>query len=499
MNRLFLHPNIRPAAIFAFALALHLCGTWTLPLIDRDEPRFSEASREMLQRGDWILPTFNNAPRYDKPPLTYWCQMIFYKIFGETDTAARLHSALFTALTALAVFGFCARLHGERAAWCAALAYTLCLQVMVQAKAAVADMPMVFFVALAAWAGWELLAQPSKKWWWIFYGALALGFLAKGPVAWLPVGGVLIYAKCKRIHCINGAFKFHLGLPLVLLLVAIWGVPALVKTHGEFFSVGIGKHVVERSFVPMEGHGGGGALTYLATLPLYFVAVFASFFPWSLLARKTFLRLKKSRTDSDLYLLCGIALTFAVFSLVKTKLPHYTLPAFPLLACLVAPHLAEMKPSLFAKFAAGMTLLNLALAFFAVPIIALSASTASFIKESFVQKSFAAFPPIAENYLLPINQISAEVNLPPQAEFASVDYDEPSQIWYFRRRLQTWHTLLQPGEVAGFMGMPGPRLCVLPAEIAATIPMAGEWETKNFHGKNIANGKNLSLTMLLKR
>jgi hypothetical protein len=209
-------------------------------------------------------------------------------------------------------------------------------------------------------------------------------------------------------------------------------------------------------------------------LPLYFVTVFASFFPWSLLARKTFLRLKKSRTDADLYLLCGIALTFAVFTLVKTKLPHYTLPAFPLLACLVAPHLAEMKPSLFTKFAAGMTALNLALA-------------------------FVVFPLAANHYLLPINQISAEANLPPQAEFASVDYDEPSQVWYFRRRLQTWHTLLQPGEVAGFMGLPGPRLCVLPAEIAAAIPMSGEWETKNFHGKNIANGKNLSLTMLLKR
>ncbi|HWB58705.1 MAG TPA: hypothetical protein VG733_04400, partial [Chthoniobacteraceae bacterium] len=66
-----MHPNIsRLALLFAFALALHLCGTWILPLMDRDEPRFSEASREMLERGDWVLPTFNNVPRYDKPPLT---------------------------------------------------------------------------------------------------------------------------------------------------------------------------------------------------------------------------------------------------------------------------------------------------------------------------------------------------------------------------------------------------------------------------------------------
>lgn len=50
--------------------ALHLAGTWALPLLDRDEPRFAEASREMLQRGDWVVPWFNNSPRYDKPP---WC------------------------------------------------------------------------------------------------------------------------------------------------------------------------------------------------------------------------------------------------------------------------------------------------------------------------------------------------------------------------------------------------------------------------------------------
>ena len=474
MKRAPLHPIILLPAIFLFALVLHLCGTWTLPLIDRDEPRFSEASREMLQRSDWILPTFNNVPRYDKPPLTYWCQMVFYKAFGETDTAARLHSALFSALTALAVFGFCGRLHNRRAAICAALAFTLCLQTMVQAKAAVADMPMVFFVTVAAWAGWELLTQPTRKWWWIFYIALALGFLAKGPVAWLPIGGILIYAKCKRMHCINTNMKFHLGMPLLLALVGLWGVPALLKTHGDFFSVGIGKHVVQRSFTPLEGHGAGGALTYLAALPLYFLTVFASFFPWSVFLKKVYHRLKSERTEAELYLLCNIAVTFAVFTLVKTKLPHYTLPAFPLLACLVAPLLSELQPKRFAALAGGMTALNLALA-------------------------FIIFPLASEHYLVPIRQMCASENFSPDTEFASVDYDEPSQVWYFRRKLNTWHTLLQPDQVTEFMNKPGPRLCVVPSALAGSLTSTTGWETKNFAGKNIANGKNLSLTMLLKR
>ena len=73
---------------FAF-LALYAAGDWALPLVDRDEPRFAEASREMLEPGrDFIVPYFNNQPRYDKPPLIYWLQDAAYKIFGENEFAA---------------------------------------------------------------------------------------------------------------------------------------------------------------------------------------------------------------------------------------------------------------------------------------------------------------------------------------------------------------------------------------------------------------------------
>jgi 4-amino-4-deoxy-L-arabinose transferase-like glycosyltransferase len=428
----------------------------------------------MIQRGDWILPTFNNQPRYDKPPLTYWCQMLCYETFGENDLAARFHSALFTALTALVIYGFCSRLYDERAAWCAAVAFTVALQVMVQAKAAVADMPMVFFFALAVWAGWELLTQPAARWWWIFYGALAFGFLAKGPEAWLPIAGILIHAWRRKIPCANKPMKFHLGIPLAFIVVALWGIPALMKTHGEFFSVGIGKHVVERSFSPMEGHGGGGAATYIGMLPFYFLTVFVSFLPWSVFAKDIFTRLRARCTDAEIYLLCNIAVVFVVFTVVKTKLPHYTLPAFPLLACLVAPRLAALVPSLFNTLAGGMVALNLVL-------------------------SFAVFPFAAGHYLIPIKQIASEIKLAPETEFASVDYDEPSQIWYFRGQLKTWHVLLEAKAVEDFMAKPGPRLCVLPVDLLKTLPLAGKWEQHPFEGKDIANGKRMSLVMILKR
>ena len=66
------------ATLFFGCVIFHMVGTWSLPLIDRDDPRFAEASREMIERGDYIVPHFNNQLRLDKPPLAYWAQVASY-------------------------------------------------------------------------------------------------------------------------------------------------------------------------------------------------------------------------------------------------------------------------------------------------------------------------------------------------------------------------------------------------------------------------------------
>src|SRR6476660_126302 len=86
------------ATLFFVCVAFHVIGTWSVPLIDRDEPRFAEASREMIERGDYIVPRFNNQLRLDKPPLAYWAQVASYKLFGQNDFAARFPSAIAAAL-----------------------------------------------------------------------------------------------------------------------------------------------------------------------------------------------------------------------------------------------------------------------------------------------------------------------------------------------------------------------------------------------------------------
>src|SRR6266550_2151081 len=196
--------------VFFGCLLFHLAGTWSLPLIDRDEPRFAEAAREMRERADFIVPYFNNQFRFDKPPLTYWFQVASYRVFGENDFAARFPTAIAAALVAVVLLAWGQQLADEKVGWWAAIIFTLSLQTFVHAKAAVADMWLVLFVTIAHWAGYELLreshmgaARPAvapyqRRWWWIYYFSLALGFLVKGPIAWAPlltVGSIIFLSR----------------------------------------------------------------------------------------------------------------------------------------------------------------------------------------------------------------------------------------------------------------------------------------------------------------
>src|SRR5437762_601375 len=135
--------------LFFGCLLFHLAGTWSLPLIDRDEPRFAEAAREMRERGDYVIPFFNNEYRFDKPPLTYWLQTLSYRLFGDNDFAARFPTAVAAALIALVLLGWGRRLGDARIGWWAAIAFSLSLQTFIHAKAAVADMWLVLFVTVA--------------------------------------------------------------------------------------------------------------------------------------------------------------------------------------------------------------------------------------------------------------------------------------------------------------------------------------------------------------
>ncbi|MDQ2658827.1 MAG: glycosyltransferase family 39 protein [Verrucomicrobiota bacterium] len=486
-----MQPAIRNFALIFFAsLLFHLAGTWTLPLIDRDEPRFAEASREMLQRSDYVVPYFNNGYRFDKPPLTYWFQIASYGVFGENDFAARFPSAVAAALTAMLIFAWGRRLDPERAAWWAAIIFTICFQTYVHAKAAVADMWLVLFVTAAHWAGYELLRDrlhepvaaqahfgpAQRRWWWIFYGALACAFLAKGPIGWTPLLTVALTKRFLPEVKLNRRFLFLTGIAFMLSLVALWGIPALVRTHGEFLRVGIGYHVVGRSFGSLQGHGARTLWVYLAMLPFYFVVIFLTFFPWGFSLPWLAKKLWRQHDALDLYLISGVAVVFVIFTFVKTKLPHYTLPAFPLLALLLA-----------------RTLLHYPHAERFVRRTALAAAAAGLI-------AAAATPFVARFFISADLFRQAGRDVTPQMEFGAGEYREPSLVWYFRARTQRWLVDLHPWEIVPFMEQPGPRFIVIrSAQVQALFPaIPANWKTYTAHGINAAVGKPLEVTLLLK-
>ena len=499
------------ATVFFGCLLFHIVGTWNLPLIDRDEPRFAEASREMIERGDYIVPYFNNQLRLDKPPLTYWAQTLSYCVFGENDFAARFPSAIAAALTALVIFIWGTRLRGKELGWRAAIIFTLSLQTFIHAKAAVADMWLVLFVTLAHLSGSETLqhsrrnqgaAVSSPPWaiwrspFLVFYLSLALGFLAKGPIALTPLLTVGVLIISTRDWQLVRSFKFLRGLLLTLAVIALWGIPALIETHGEFFRIGIGRHVIGRSLATMEGHGADTFGMYLLLLPFYFVTIFISFFPWSIKLPWLVQRLWRERRAGiadpsankiDAYLVTGTAVIFIIFTLIKTKLPHYTLPAFPLLALLLARHWlgdtlshapnasGAKSRSGFEKIAIGAACIWIATAFVVPPIVA---------------RFFPAYQ------LFQQSRASLQSNM----QFASVEFDEPSLVWYFRSRVKGFLTPLNRRRAAEFMTVPRGRFVVLPMTVAGSIfanpPQS--WQSFTTSGFNIAKGKRVDLTLVLK-
>ncbi|PWT83305.1 MAG: hypothetical protein C5B58_06735 [Acidobacteria bacterium] len=521
------------ATLFFGCVIFHAIGTWALPLIDRDEPRFAEASREMIERGDYVVPYFNNHLRLDKPPLAYWAQVASYRIFGESDFSARFPSGIAAALTALVIFAWGRRFDGTGVGWRAAIIFTLSLQLFLHAKAAVADMWLVLFMTLAHWSGYELLVVSTRtaahqmparlgpvapchktRWWLTFYLSLALGFLAKGPIAWIPlltVAAIIILARNLQLA---RPFKFALGIPVVLVVVALWGIPALVQTHGEFFAVGIGRHVIGRSFKTMEGHGAGSLVMYLLLLPFYFVTVFPSFFPWSIKLPWLTTKLWRRRDNIDNYLLAGIAIVFIIFTLVSTKLPHYTLPAFPLLALLLARHWRSAG----LETAGSGILPNISTAPSSVRQDAKHYDPETGARRLDHRRSWfgtiaitvacvwiaiaLVVPSLVTPFFFPAYQLFQEsrAQLQPNMQFATVGFEEPSLVWYFRARVRGFLTPLNKKSAVEFMLKPGARFIVMQTPLTGTLfpNPPPNWKFFSTRGLNIAKGKRVELTLVLK-
>ena len=475
-NKLAARPQ---RSVIVLSLILLLTGNWILPLTDRDEARFGEASREMIQRGDYVVPWFNGEWRLYKPVLIYWCQIASYRVLGVNDFAARLPSVLFTTATALLLVRWGRKITDARTGFMAGAMYVAGLHVGIIGRVATADLVMIFFFTLAVWSGWELTRpeQPQrKKWWWIFYVAMALGFLAKGPEAWLPFG-VMILGRALR----KDAFRLPLGetiagLSLMSVLLALWGIPALVQTSGEFWRFGMGNQVFDRAIAVKDSHGMGGVLGFVATLPVYFLTFFISFFPWSTRVPSALRHWWPARKRDDLgwYLLMIAALVFGAFTMVVTKLPHYTLPAFPCIALWLARQIgADNNVSIwFSRRLAVMVVLILA--------VTLGVFT------------------YARGHLLTLNLWNATQSyVKPETKVGCFGFTEPSLVWRFRAVTTNYVTLGGVERAKDFLTNAPPFILVLPTDALAQLPDTNGLQI-SVRGLDLVKFKNRDLTAIVK-
>ena len=462
-----------------------------LPLLDRDEPRFAEASREMLQSGNFIVPTFNNAPRYAKPPLIYWAQALSFTLFGENAFSARLPSLLAAAGTAALLVAWGAALGSADLGTIAALGYAFCFQAMQQGRVATADALLIFFVTLTGFAGWKLFLLATDQgaarrgwnlWGTIFALGLAGGFLAKGPEALLPFLALLVMLRRSGSRVLGSlAAIFLVG----LLLVAAWAIPAYVETGGAYWREGLGHDVGDRMVSGLQGHGATSFGWYLLGLPLYLLLFWLSALPWSplLLAhrRRLFSGWRPDATDACL--LVNAALFFVVFSLMVTKLPHYTLPAFPFLSLLFARRWfsVDLPCALPGKLLTGFGFALAVCALILIPLVVLPFANPS-----------------------PTGRLvqQAQHALTPDTEVALVDFQEPNAIWELRRVVDSYPGVISGADVPGFLEQPGPRAVLLTTgtwQKLRPTPIDPTWEISSARGWNAAKVSFVDLTLILKR
>ncbi|MEN8148610.1 MAG: glycosyltransferase family 39 protein [Planctomycetota bacterium] len=322
--------------VFLGALLFFLAGTWTHSLFDSDEPRFAEASRDMLARGDLLLPMLNGEPRLDKPVLVYWGQMIGYSLFGVGETGARFPSALGLALAVMLTVRMATRMSGLRAGLLAGLVLATSLQAGVSGRASTADGLLLGCVMLALDAlHRRVRGERTFATWLAFWVAFGLCGLAKGPPGQVVpivagIGAFRLLRPEERGRALAGATA---GFFLATAIVLAWAIPVDLRTDGGIFRVALGEHVLSRAGGGVSGHGGWAPWWFL----YYVVSVPISFFPWSAWLPNAWRRWRDTGIDprDRTFLAWWIAGTLLVFTAVIGKRPHYVLPALPALAMLV--------------------------------------------------------------------------------------------------------------------------------------------------------------------
>lgn len=327
------------AFLVLLGLVFYLPGLASLQPMDRDEPRFAQASKQMIETGDAVDIRFQDEARHKKPVGIYWMQVAAVKAGAALGIPDAIHTiaiyrvpSLIGAILAM-VFTYLAglRLMGPRAALLAAALFGATVLIGVEARLAKTDAVLsatvlgaMLVLAEARFSARETLPAP----WWIgFWIALGIGILVKGPMTPLIVAcaalGTAIFGG-------EGAgylkkLQWRKGVVILVAIVLPWFLAIAIKSGGSFFAASVGQDMLGKVAQGQESHGAPPG-TYLAA----FAGTAWPMAPFVLLAIPFIWRARKN--PKMVFLLSWALPMWAIFEIVPTKLPHYVLPLYPALA-----------------------------------------------------------------------------------------------------------------------------------------------------------------------
>ncbi|MCW5937744.1 MAG: glycosyltransferase family 39 protein [Fimbriimonadaceae bacterium] len=329
--------------LVAIACVLPFLATWTYGLFDLDEGFYAAVVADMIRRGDWITPTLNGSPWFEKPILAYWLAIPSIQVFGEW-VGPRLPSALCTLATALVLSRFVRRHGGADGPFLSLfvpLVYCGSLLVVAIGRLMMTDAPLVLCLTLAGTTffdslhGDRRLRLASA----VFVG---LGVLAKGPVAAVLFLGLvaMLYARLpERRPEFRGYWA--LGVGLCLGVLATWYVPCYMA-NGQTF---VQKFLIEQNVGRFTGGDKAHAVPWWSH-PVYYplIVVLAALPYWPRVAGQLFRRGERAHSGLWEWALGTVLVPLVFFTLSGTKLPHYILPAMPGVAVLVGLAFAQFEP-----------------------------------------------------------------------------------------------------------------------------------------------------------